>query len=70
MTERPLHCTIRNPVVLNITDTKSEFNSGCRIIDVSLSNIINPEVCDFFLLQELAYLKAVDSEFFIEFGLL
>lgn len=44
MTERPLHCTIRNPVLLTITDTKSDFNSGCRIIDVSLSNIINPEV--------------------------
>ncbi|XP_053377522.1 nicolin-1-like isoform X2 [Mercenaria mercenaria] len=43
MTERPLHCTIKNPVTLNISDLKSEFHSGCRIIDVSLSNIINPE---------------------------
>ncbi|WAR25639.1 NICN1-like protein [Mya arenaria] len=44
MAERPLHCTIKNPVLITLTDLKSEFHSGCRIIDVSLSNIINPEV--------------------------
>ncbi|KAL4226348.1 nicolin 1 [Mactra antiquata] len=44
MTERPLHCTIKNPVTINLSDLKSDFHSGCRIIDVSLSNIINPEV--------------------------
>ncbi|XP_052781559.1 nicolin-1-like isoform X2 [Mya arenaria] len=43
MAERPLHCTIKNPVLITLTDLKSEFHSGCRIIDVSLSNIINPE---------------------------
>lgn len=44
MGERPLHCTIKNPTTITIPDLKSDFHSGCRIIDISLSNIINPEV--------------------------
>ncbi|KAH3860377.1 hypothetical protein DPMN_023275 [Dreissena polymorpha] len=44
MTERPLHCTIKTPVLITLSDLKSEFHSGCRMIDISLSNVINPEV--------------------------
>ncbi|XP_052261546.1 nicolin-1-like isoform X2 [Dreissena polymorpha] len=43
MTERPLHCTIKTPVLITLSDLKSEFHSGCRMIDISLSNVINPE---------------------------
>lgn len=39
-----MHCTIKNPALITIPDLKSEFHSGCRIIDVSLANIVNPEV--------------------------
>ncbi|KAK3587101.1 hypothetical protein CHS0354_023556 [Potamilus streckersoni] len=43
MSERPINCTIKQPVLLTITDTKSEFHSGCRVLDISLSNVVNPE---------------------------
>ncbi|KAL3852517.1 hypothetical protein ACJMK2_016145, partial [Sinanodonta woodiana] len=44
MSERPINCTIKQPVLLTITDTKSEFHSGCRVLDISFSNVVNPEV--------------------------
>lgn len=44
MSERPLQCTLKSPVLITIPDFKSEFHSGCRVIDVSLSSVINPEV--------------------------
>lgn len=50
-TDRPIHCNVRNPVLLNIADAKTEFHSGCRVIDITFPNITNPEVkCSFFSL--------------------
>ncbi|OWF34686.1 Nicolin-1 [Mizuhopecten yessoensis] len=42
--DRPIHCTIKNPVLLNIADAKNEFHSGCRVIDITFPNVTNPEV--------------------------
>lgn len=44
MTDRPLHSHIKNPVILTISDGKTEFHSGCRVIDINFPNISNPEV--------------------------
>ncbi|CAC5415807.1 nicolin-1-like isoform X1 [Mytilus californianus] len=43
MTDRPLHSHIKNPVILTISDGKTEFHSGCRVIDINFPNISNPE---------------------------
>ncbi|XP_063400163.1 nicolin-1-like isoform X3 [Mytilus trossulus] len=43
MTDRPLHSHIKNPVILTISDGKTEFHSGCRVIDINFPNITNPE---------------------------
>lgn len=44
MTDRPLQCNIKNPVALTIGDHKNEFHSGCRVVDITFPNIVNPEV--------------------------
>ncbi|XP_033746575.1 nicolin-1-like isoform X1 [Pecten maximus] len=50
--DRPIHCNIKNPVVVNIADAKNEFHSGCKIIDITFPNVTNPEsttilsICD------------------------
>ncbi|XP_060082218.1 nicolin-1-like isoform X1 [Ylistrum balloti] len=42
--DRPIHCNIKNPVLLTIADAKNEFHSGCRVIDITFPNVTNPEV--------------------------
>ncbi|XP_055999893.1 nicolin-1-like isoform X6 [Ostrea edulis] len=44
MGDRPLHCSIKNPVVLTVEDQKNAFHSGCKVIDVTFPNISVPEV--------------------------
>ncbi|XP_048739328.1 nicolin-1-like isoform X3 [Ostrea edulis] len=43
MGDRPLHCSIKNPVVLTVEDQKNAFHSGCKVIDVTFPNISVPE---------------------------
>ncbi|XP_041348046.1 nicolin-1-like isoform X2 [Gigantopelta aegis] len=43
MSEKPLHSAVKNPVTLIVGDQKSEFNSGCRVIDITFPNVLHPE---------------------------
>lgn len=42
--EKPLNCTIKNPVNLHIGDIKMDVLFGCKVIDITFPNIMNPEV--------------------------
>lgn len=56
--DRPIHCTIKNPVPINIADAKNEFHSGCKIIDITFPNVTNPEVGEIhFKNSYVAYLS-------------
>ncbi|KAK3101124.1 hypothetical protein FSP39_001126 [Pinctada imbricata] len=46
MTDRPMNCNIKAPVVLTVEENKSTFHSGCRVIDISFPSIANPEVAE------------------------
>ncbi|KAL5013392.1 hypothetical protein ScPMuIL_007662 [Solemya velum] len=41
---RPLNCNLKTPVLLSVGNQKTEFVSGCKIIDVTFPNIIAPEI--------------------------
>lgn len=43
MGDRPLHCSIKNPVLLTVEDQKNVFHSGCKVIDVTFPNVSTPE---------------------------
>lgn len=44
MGDRPLHCSIKNPILLTVEDQKNAFHSGCKVIDVTFPNVSSPEV--------------------------
>lgn len=44
MGDRPLHCSIKNPITLTVEDQKNVFHSGCKVIDVTFPNVSTPEV--------------------------
>lgn len=44
MGDRPLHCSIKNPILLTVEDQKNVFHSGCKVIDVTFPNVSTPEV--------------------------
>lgn len=43
MGDRPLHCSIKNPILLTVEDQKNVFHSGCKVIDVTFPNVSTPE---------------------------
>nr|XP_022298260.1 nicolin-1-like isoform X5 [Crassostrea virginica] len=43
MGDRPLHCSIKNPITLTVEDQKNVFHSGCKVIDVTFPNVSTPE---------------------------
>lgn len=43
MGDRPLHCSIKNPILLTVEDQKNVFHSGCKVIDVTFPNVCTPE---------------------------
>ncbi|XP_019925544.3 nicolin-1 isoform X2 [Magallana gigas] len=43
MGDRPLHCSIKNPILLTVEDQKNAFHSGCKVIDVTFPNVSSPE---------------------------
>ncbi|XP_052679654.1 nicolin-1-like isoform X2 [Crassostrea angulata] len=43
MGDRPLHCSIKNPILLTVEDQKNVFHSGCKVIDVTFPNVSSPE---------------------------
>ena len=52
MSDKPLHSNIKNPVVLFVGDHKTDFHSGCKIVDVTFPNVIHPEVKMLLLIYE------------------
>ena len=42
--EKPLNCTIKNPVNLMLGDVKVDMLCGCKVIDITFPNIMSPEV--------------------------
>ena len=42
--EKPLNCTIKNPVNLTLGEIKVDMLCGCKVIDISFPNIMSPEV--------------------------
>ncbi|CAL1539907.1 unnamed protein product [Lymnaea stagnalis] len=47
MNDKPISCTIKGAVNLNVDvrpGIAQNFNSGCKIIDISFPSIINPEI--------------------------
>ncbi|KAL8603480.1 hypothetical protein ACOMHN_038621 [Nucella lapillus] len=42
--EKPLNCTIKNPVNLTVGEIKVGMLCGCKVIDITFPNIMSPEV--------------------------
>ncbi|KAK7102520.1 hypothetical protein V1264_020725 [Littorina saxatilis] len=42
--DKPLNCTIKNPVNLTLGDIKVDMLCGCKVVDITFPNIMSPEV--------------------------
>lgn len=51
--EKPLNCTIKNPVNLMLGDVKVDMLCGCKVIDITFPNIMSPEVILCFIIHVL-----------------
>lgn len=51
--EKPLNCTIKNPVNLMLGDVKVDMLCGCKVIDITFPNIMSPEVIHCFIIHAL-----------------
>ncbi|XP_070193080.1 nicolin-1-like isoform X2 [Littorina saxatilis] len=41
--DKPLNCTIKNPVNLTLGDIKVDMLCGCKVVDITFPNIMSPE---------------------------
>ena len=58
MESKPLASSIKHPIHIRVGDQKTEFHSGCSVIDVTFPNVFYVEVFIFLKLHNELLLNA------------